>query len=67
MSKTFLVVPGYEARNGHVRYGPGVTMYVEEDEQVEVYLLRQGRHCNVRQYEYSKLDPQAPPPGLRSA
>ena len=64
MSKSFLVRPGFEARNGNVRYGPGVRLFVEEDERISVYLLRQGKPCQAREYDYAQLDPVVPPSGL---
>lgn len=66
MSKAFLVKPGFEARNGNVRYGPGVRLFVEEDEQIDVYLVRLGRPCKPRRYTYGQLATSAVPPGLLS-
>jgi hypothetical protein len=67
MTKAFLVRRGFEARNGHVRYGPGIKLFVEDDEEIEVYMMRQGKPCRARQYAYASLDMSAPPAGLRSA
>ncbi|TXL74490.1 hypothetical protein FHP25_17160 [Vineibacter terrae] len=67
MTKAFLVRRGFEARNGQVRYGPGVKLFVEDDEEIEVYMLRLGKPCRARQYPYASLDMAAPPTGLRPA
>lgn len=68
MSKTFFVEPGHEALNRGVWYGPGVMLIVEEGERVEVYVVNSGkRGACIGNHDYSKLNPERPPAGLRKA
>ncbi|TXL73860.1 hypothetical protein FHP25_19610 [Vineibacter terrae] len=66
MSKTFFVEPGYEAFNRGVWYGPGILLIVEEGERVEVYAAPNGKPAAcVGNHEYTKLNQDRPPTGLR--
>lgn len=69
MSKKFHVEPGLEALVAGLWYKPGVMLFVEEDEQVEIYApgKRNRRGACLATYTYSVLDPAVPPFGLRQA
>jgi hypothetical protein len=69
MSKKFHVEPGLEALVSGFWYKPGVMLFVEEDEHVEIYMpgKRNRRGACVASYSYSALNPQHPPFGLRTA
>jgi hypothetical protein len=67
MSKTFFVEPGHEALNRGVWYGTGVMLIVEEGERVEIYAAPNGkRGACIGNYEYTKLNQDRPPNGLRA-
>ncbi len=69
MPKKFYVEPGLEALVAGLWYKPGVMLFVEEDERVEIYAPgKRGRRgpC-VGSYEYTGLNPNTPPFGLRIA
>lgn len=70
MSKKFHVEPGLEALVAGLWYRPGVMLFVEEDEQVEIYYTpnrRNRRGACLATYTYDTLNPQSPPFGLRPA
>lgn len=67
MSKTFYVVPGYEARCQGAWYAPGLLLWIEHGGVIEVFEApggKRGRRLGV--YAYAALDMTAPPPGLRA-
>jgi hypothetical protein len=69
MTKKFNVEPGHEVLLGGLWYKPGVMLFVEEDERVEIYAPgKRGRRgpC-IGMYDYGCLNPKAPPFGLRTA
>ena len=69
MAKKFYVEPGLEALVSRLWHKPGVLLFVEEDERVEIYAPgKRGKPgpC-LGSYDYDALDPKAPPFGLRVA
>jgi hypothetical protein len=65
--KSFYVETGYDALHRGVWYGPGVLLVLEEGESVEVYTAPRGRRgACIGNYAYERLNPAAPPKGLRS-
>ena len=66
MAKSFLVDAGYEVLYGHVWYGPGLLLVIEEGDQILVYLTPHNkRGACIGKYVYRELDVDAPPRGLR--
>ncbi len=66
MSKRFLVEPGYLARIGSCWYDNRVTMFVVEDERVEIFRrAAMGKPpTHISSHDYRDLDPAFPPVGL---
>lgn len=69
MPKKFYVEPGLEAVVAGLWYKPGVMLFVEEDEAVDIYApgKRGKRGPCVGSYDYARLNPTTPPFGLRAA
>ncbi|MCW5747402.1 MAG: hypothetical protein KIT36_14535 [Alphaproteobacteria bacterium] len=68
MSKQFYVEPGFLVRVGGLWHDHQAALFVEEDENAEVYLANRGvaGSC-LGVYSYARLDQVAPPMGLRCA
>jgi hypothetical protein len=68
MSKQFYVEPGFLVRVGNLWHDHQAALFVEEDEQAEIYLANRGMAGScLGVYGYAGLDQTAPPMGLRCA
>jgi hypothetical protein len=68
MSKRFHVESGYRCRIGRCWHDHTVTLFVEEDEVVEVWTVFEGMVLErAGAYACAELDAEAPPAGLRPA
>lgn len=66
LEKTFFVEPGHEVYDGRIWYGEGLLVTISATQVLEVYVAPNGkRGACIGRHEYNKLDPEAPPPGLR--
>lgn len=66
MSKQFQVEPGFIVRVGRLWHDSNVLLFVEEDEQAEIYVANKGEAgCCLGVYAHAQLRRYAPPIGLR--
>lgn len=68
MSQLFHVAPGFLVRVGRLWHDDQVLLFVEEDEQAEIFVSNKGEPgCCLGVYSFDELARMGPPIGLRMA